>query len=242
MSNISWRLEATRQVLNPRRTSQGLRETHGSRLGVHPHEAAAFDGDLSLFRKLRTERGFAAVGEIGLDYFYENSDRAAQRRTLESFLSLACDMSVPAIIHCRDKDGCSDAYEDLYAIVKEIPSISGRFVLHCYAGSMTWLERFVDLGACFGITGIVTFPKAHNIREIVRALPADKLLLETDSPYLAPVPHRGKQNHPRYLHEIASRVALERRMDLSDLAQMTTNNAFAFFGVGDIDSPLPRGS
>ena len=203
--------------------------------GIHPHEAFTFAGDLAPFKAFADDERFAAVGEIGLDYYYENSDRTVQKKTFQALLALSQELGVPAIIHCRDRAGKDEAYDELNAILKDTLVGDSRFVLHCFAGNRHWLDKFLCLGAHIGITGIITFPKADNIREVVRLVPLDRLLLETDSPYLAPVPHRGKQNHPKYLLEIAESVAAEKSMNLEELVRQTTSNAFRFFNICEPD-------
>ncbi len=199
--------------------------------GVHPHQAENFDRereDCSIFRH---EAKLAAVGEIGLDYYYESSPREIQQRVFESFLERALDWKLPAIIHIRDRDGAFDAYQDAYDRLQSFAADGGRFVAHCFAGTPAWAERLLELGAYLGVTGMATFPKAFNIRETLGVIPMERLLLETDAPYLAPVPHRGKGNHPGYLVWVADRVAAERGISIEKLAEITTRNGFAFFGL-----------
>lgn len=125
------------------------------------------------------------------------------------FLELALAWDLPAIVHLRDKDGVWTAYEDGLALLTPSRPAGGRFVVHCFSGTPAWAEKFLALGACLGVTGLVTFNRADNIRETLAVIPDDRLLIETDSPYLAPVPHRGVENHPGFLVLIAARVAAE---------------------------------
>ena len=199
--------------------------------GVHPHEAGRFDGDLGPFAALAADPKMAAVGEIGLDYFYEHSDRGAQNTVFAAFLGLALELGKPAVIHCRDQDGRDDAYQDAYAPLQDFARAGGSFVVHCFTGTPRWLDSFLALGAYIGVTGIVTFPKASNVRDLLPLIPPGRLLLETDSPYLAPIPHRGKPNHPENLPLVARKVAEILGMELEALAETTTNNAFAFLHV-----------
>ncbi len=197
--------------------------------GVHPHCAESETHPTVDFSRLLAEPECAAVGEIGLDYFYDQAPREQQRRVLERFLELALETSLPAVIHCRDREGESGAYSDLYAALQSFAGAGGRMVIHCFAGTPEWAEKLLALGACLGVTGMVTFPRADNIREVLRMIPDDRLLIETDAPYLAPVPHRGKPNTPGYLPLIAARVARERGRSVEEIAQLTTANALAFF-------------
>jgi TatD DNase family protein len=197
--------------------------------GVHPHSASDYLDGISMFDEFKNEPKLVAVGEIGLDYFYENSHKNDQIKVFEQFTKLALDWNQPAIIHCRDKNNCEEAYAETYRILTDFASSGGKFVVHCYTGTIEWAKKFLDMGAYIGITGIVTFPKAQNVRDVLKIIPENRLLLETDSPYLAPVPHRGKSNHPQYLIEVAKKVASEKNMPLEDLVELTTTNAFNFF-------------
>lgn len=199
--------------------------------GVHPHESSRYTGDISMFTEFTDDSNMIAVGEIGLDYYYQNSDKTSQRKVFEFFLDFALKFDFPAIVHCRDKDGSESVYVDAYSLLADFARSGGTFVLHCYTGTPNWCEKFLDLGAFLGITGIVTFPKAKNIREVLRIIPDRRLLLETDSPYLAPMPYRGHKNHPEYLLEIARQVAVEKVLALEETVELTTSNAFEFFRI-----------
>lgn len=174
---------------------------------------------------------FAAVGEIGLDYYYESETRQKQLGVFRDFLALALRLGKPAVVHTRDKDGSSLAYDDVYALLSDFASAGGTFVLHSFAGSVADLERFAALGAYFGCGGMVTFKKADNIRELALRYPEDRILLETDSPYLAPVPFRGKENHPEYLPWTARALAALRGWSTERTAELTTANAKRFFRI-----------
>jgi TatD DNase family protein len=199
--------------------------------GVHPHYAGNEGWDMGKFSELLKDDKCVAVGEVGLDYFYENSAKDVQKKVFEDFCKLSKKMDFPLVVHCRDKDDCFEAYEEVYSILKSVGICNGKFVVHCYTGNLFWLEKFLTLGAYIGITGIVTFPKAENVRSIVKHIPDDRLLLETDSPYLAPKPHRGKPNFPKYLKLIAEEVAKIKDIPLEKLAEITTKNAFKFYNL-----------
>lgn len=199
-------------------------------IGIHPHNSSEFDGNFEPFLELTLKNKFVAIGEIGLDYYYENSNRQTQLQVMEKFVQFALGQSKPIIVHCRDKNDKFDAYCDIYQILKDFTKDKGKFVLHCFTGNLEWLNKYAELDAYFGITGMITFPKAANIREITKNIPDNKLLLETDSPYLAPIPYRGKTNFPKYLLEIAKKTADVKNIDLIKLAELTTENAFRFFG------------
>ncbi|HBC85767.1 MAG TPA: hypothetical protein DCZ94_02310 [Lentisphaeria bacterium] len=197
--------------------------------GVHPHAASLFTADISMFDEFLPEPRLAAIGEVGLDYFYENSERPAQKKVFSAFVEMALKNKLPLIVHCRDKLDKDDAYEDAFGILSGFAGQGGKFVLHCFTGTNEWCLKFLELGAFVSVGGIITFPKAANVRELLKAIPDDRLLLETDSPYLAPVPHRGTRNHPEYLAIIAGYVAGQKKMPVEKLAELTTDNAFRFF-------------
>ena len=198
--------------------------------GVHPHQAENFlssRDDFSIFFK--DDFLPAAIGELGVDYFYDNSPEKVQLEVLEYFLELALAHQLPAIIHIRDKEDCDKAYCDAYSLLESFSRRGGRFVVHCFAGTPGWAEKFLALGAYLGGTGIVTFKRAENIRETLKVIPDDRLLLETDSPYLAPVPHRGKENHPGYLILVAQAAAAVRGCSIEEIAALTTANGLKLF-------------
>ena len=161
-----------------------------------------------------------AVGELGLDYSHGEDDRAAQQRLLAEQLEKARQNDLPVIIHTRAAD------EDTLGILREIPS---RGVIHCFTGTPAFCRELLDLGFYISISGIVTFKKAENVRESARYVPDDRLLIETDSPYLAPVPLRGKQNEPSFIVETARYLATLRGTPLEALAALTTTNAHNCF-------------
>ncbi len=198
--------------------------------GVHPHSAAEFK-NIEAFDEFKDHNKLAAIGEIGLDYFYDNSPRKIQRSVMEQFLALALQWNLPALIHLRDADGKFDAYADGLAMLKDFAGDGGRFVVHCFSGTPGWAEKFLELGAFLGVTGIVTFPGAANIRETLQVIPDERLLIETDSPYLAPVPYRGKTNNPGYVIKVAEKIAEERDRTVDKIAELTTDNAFGFFNL-----------
>ena len=199
--------------------------------GVHPHDSSSYVKSIAAFDEFKGHEKLKAVGEIGVDYFYENSDRKAQRQVMEKFLELALSWQLPAIIHCRDKDNKFDAYSDAFSMLEDFHRSGGAFVVHCFAGNEFWCEKFLELDSFIGITGIVTFPKAQNIRDLLPVIPDDRLLIETDSPYLAPVPYRGKENLPCYVLEVAKKIADEKNLSVEEVAERTTNNALRFFNI-----------
>ena len=204
--------------------------------GVHPHDAGEFDGNITPFEEMLADQKIRAVGEIGLDYFYDFSPRDQQKKCFEKFLALAIKHQKPVSVHCRDQENRREAYTDCYAMLKEFAAASapGRIVLHCYAGNLEFLEKFLELGAYIGVTGMVTFPKSSNIRENLQHIPLDRLLFETDSPYLAPVPFRGKPNHPALVAQVVKYSAEFLGMEPEFLAEKTTANAMKFFDLKEL--------
>jgi len=200
--------------------------------GVHPHEAAEYLKTREDFSSFRDDPLLVAVGELGLDYYYELSDRQAQRQVFAEFLDLALAWDRPAVVHLRDRDGADDAYREALELLTPFARSGGRFAVHCYAGTREYLERFLDLGAFAGVTGMATFRAAENIRANLALIPADRLLIETDSPYLAPVPFRGSENTPGLLILAAAAAARVRGTTLEELAELSWRNAAEFFRIG----------
>ncbi|MBR2508866.1 MAG: TatD family hydrolase [Lentisphaeria bacterium] len=199
--------------------------------GVHPHCAAEFLSQGGDFDELENDPKCCAVGEIGLDYFYDFSDEESQKKVFAYFLERALAKNMPAVIHVRDKDDSVKAYEDAYDLLSVFAAKGGRFELHSYAGNIEFLEKFSNLGAYFSVNGMVTFKKADNIRMNLQKMPLDRLLIETDSPYLAPVPHRGKENRPVLVQFVAQKAADELQMSLADFCELTAKNAEKFFNI-----------
>lgn len=200
--------------------------------GVHPHGAAEYLAARQDFSLFRADPLLVAVGELGLDYYYDLSDRTAQRQVFAEFLELALLWDRPAIVHLRDRDGAEDAYRDGLALLEPFAKRGGRFVVHCYAGSREYMDKFVAFGAYVGVTGMATFRAAENIRAVLAAIPDDRLLIETDSPYLAPVPFRGSANTPGLLPLVAAEAARVRGTGIEKIAELTWRNALEFYRIG----------
>lgn len=193
-------------------------------LGVHPHEAATWaDDDERRLRELLSDPKVAAVGECGLDFHYDNAPREVQERVLRAQWELAIDAGLPAVVHNRNSD------EAMLAVLRD-PAFSGLAAdFHSFAGSLAMAEELIARGFYLGVTGMVTFKRADNIREILSRIPDDRLLVETDTPYLAPEPHRGKPNRPAWVVEVAERVAKERGWSLEETGRRTSENFFRLF-------------
>ncbi len=199
--------------------------------GVHPHEAERMTGNFEDFKVFAAHGKFVAVGEIGLDFYYDTSGRAVQQKVFAGFLELALQLDVPALIHCRDKDGCFGAYDISLEMLTEFHRKGGRYLLHCFAGNREYAEKFMEAGAMFGVGGMLTFKMAENIRETISIIPMERLMLETDAPYLAPVPYRGRPNHSKYIPLIAQKLAWLKGITLEQCAVQTTGNALRFFNL-----------
>jgi TatD DNase family protein len=197
-------------------------------VGIHPHEAAR--AEECHFERLQQAAAHAkviAVGEIGLDYFYDHSPREIQQQVLIRQLEIARAVGKPVIIHCRD------AWADLGAIVAEHWQSSGLAgILHCFTGTADDARRFLDWGFLVSFAGNVTFKKAESLRGAARSIPRDRLLIETDSPYLAPVPHRGKRNEPAFVVEVARALAPLRHLSPEDMGAQAADNFAQFFQLG----------
>jgi TatD DNase family protein len=194
-------------------------------IGIHPHDAKDFSD--SIYQDLAswaTNSNVVAIGETGLDYHYDHSPRDIQKEVFRKHLRLAKETGLPVIVHSRD------AKEDTMAILAESGIRSG--VMHCFSGDPQMAERAMSMGLSISLAGPVTFKKSSLLRELARFVPDDYLLLETDAPYLAPEPHRGKRNEPVYLKETARFVAELREISFEDLARITTLNAKRLFGIG----------
>ncbi len=193
--------------------------------GFHPHDSKLFNEvkHVPFLKELISHPKTVALGEIGLDYYYDNSPRDVQRSVFERQLALAVELDVPVIIHLRD------AYEDAFSIIRDVGLPRSGGVLHCYSGGTKFLDRSLNLGLYISFAGVVTFPKAVDLREASRLVPEDRLLIETDAPYLAPKPYRGRRNEPAYLIYVLREVARVKRVDEAELAKITYENAIKFF-------------
>jgi TatD DNase family protein len=196
--------------------------------GVHPHNAGLFAGQpdraVQTVRQALTAEAALAIGEIGLDYHYDFSPRDVQQAVFGAQVRLARQLSLPIIIHTRE------ATADTLQILRDEGQGNVRGVFHCFTGDAGLAKTALDLGFFISFSGIVTFPRATELREIAQFVPADRLLAETDSPYLAPTPHRGKRNEPAFVVRVIAEMASVRGTDASELAAQVTRNFAALFG------------
>lgn len=194
-------------------------------VGIHPHQAASEpEVTPEHLVRLADHPKVVGIGETGLDYFYEHSPRSAQERSFRAHISAARETGLPLVVHTRDAD------LDMARILTE-EQIAGRFsgVLHCFSSSRALADTALSLDLYISLSGIVTFKKATELRETARTLPLDRILVETDSPYLAPVPKRGKRNEPAFVAHTAAELARLRGMDVEALSAATTDNFFDLF-------------
>jgi len=208
-------------------------------IGIHPHEAKlATDTDFQELEQLAKRPKVIAWGEIGLDYFYDHSPRELQQQVFLRQMELALTAKLPIVIHCRPSDKSENAWDDCLQLMEQHWKPSGLGgILHCFTGSWAHAKRALDLGFMISFAGNLTFPKAQSIRDAAKEVPLDRVLIETDSPFLAPVPHRGKRNEPGFVRDVAERAAALRGEPFEELTRRTTENARRCFGAR-IDSSL----
>ena len=197
-------------------------------IGVHPHQAHEFDADPERAAAVVREQfartpGARAIGEIGLDYHYDFSPRDVQHAVFRAQVRLARELERPVVVHTREAD------EDTIRILREEGRGDVRGVLHCFTGTPALAAMGLELGFYVSLAGIITFPKAGDLRETIRSVPLDRLLTETDSPFLAPVPHRGKRNEPAYVARVVETLAAVHGVAAADMAERTRANFHALF-------------
>lgn len=204
--------------------SAGLHPT----AGLHPNDVPDdLDGELARLAELVGSGGFCAVGETGLDYYRDAVDPARQHRSFRRHADLAADHDLPLVVHIRDRDGSERAFEDVARLLEERRDLRG--VIHCYTGSRAYAERYLAAGFFISFSGILTFPKGGNVRDVAAATPLERTLVETDAPFLAPEPWRGRRNEPAFVGAVARRLAELRGLDEAEVRQRTAANARALF-------------
>lgn len=196
-------------------------------IGVHPHDARFYDDDVeSLLKKLLASERVVAWGEIGLDFHYDNSPRETQLDVFRRQLRAARACDVPVIIHTREAEG-----ETIRILQTDYAGSNRRGVFHCFTGSKELAKQALELDFMISFSGIITFRKAEDLREIAKQVPLENLLIETDCPFLAPVPHRGNRNEPAYVVEVARCIAELRGLPIEEVAQVTTENFKRFLRI-----------
>ena len=202
-------------------------------VGVHPHESGKWSLDTKtasqfstrddIVKLVHSSKNVRAIGEIGLDYHYDFSPRDVQREVFRDQLLIANELTLPVVVHCRE------AVEDVWNIVDELKP--EKMVIHCCTEKWEDVRRFVERGYLLSFTGIATYSKSEEIRNTIKHCPLEQLMVETDAPFLAPVPHRGKRNEPAFVVEVATCVAEVKGVSLEELDRVTTKNAVEFFGL-----------
>lgn len=215
--------------LSSNETAISLAESHAglyATVGMHPHDAKDIgEGEIEKLEKLTANPKVIAVGETGLDYYYNHSPREVQRSVFASFIDMARKTQLPIVVHERD------AHRDVVELLRQKGDGEVRGVIHCFTGDYDEARAYLDLGFYISFTGIITFKNAVALREVVRKVPLERMFVETDSPYLTPVPHRGKRNEPAYVRFIAETVASVKGLPLEQIARVTTNNVRALFRI-----------
>jgi TatD DNase family protein len=195
-------------------------------VGMHPHDAKDVGADeLDVLKNLAADSKVIAIGETGLDYYYSHSPHDVQRRVFGQFIHMARQAQLPIIVHERD------AAQDATELLRCGGAGELRGVIHCFTGNYESACAYLDLGFYLSFTGIITFKNANALREVVSKIPLECILVETDSPYLTPVPHRGKRNEPAYARHVAETIANVKGISFEEIAQITTANAKQLFRI-----------
>ena len=205
-------------------------------VGIHPHEAKlATEDSYSEMARLAENPKVIAWGEIGLDYFYDHSPREVQQQVFIRQMELAGSAKRPIVIHCRPSNDSDDAWQDCLRLIEDhwAPQNIGG-ILHCFTGTWPHAKRALDLGFMISFAGNLTFPKAQQIRDAALEVPLDRMLIETDSPYLAPVPHRGQRNEPAFVKHTAARLGELRNLSADEIGEQTSRNFYKFFKLSEI--------
>jgi len=200
-------------------------------LGIHPHEAKlAGEADYAEMEQLARHPKIMAWGEIGLDYFYDHSPREVQQEVFRRQMEQARTARLPIIIHCRPSNNSENAWDDTIHMLREHWSATGLGgILHCFTGQWKHAQAALDMGFYISFAGNVSFPKSENIRAAARQVPLDRMLIETDSPFLAPVPHRGKRNEPAFVVNTAEAIGQLRGAGREEIGAQTAENFYRLF-------------
>ena len=195
-------------------------------VGMHPHDAKDVGAaELEVLKNLAADAKVVAIGETGLDYYYSHSPHEVQRRVFAQFIHMARQTHLPIVVHERD------AAQDGAALLRREGAGELRGVIHCFTGNYESACAYLDLGFYLSFTGIITFKNASALREVVNKVPLERMLVETDSPYLTPVPHRGKRNEPAYVRFVAETIAKVKDIAFEEIAQVTTANVKQLFRI-----------
>ncbi|HEX9453141.1 MAG TPA: TatD family hydrolase [Candidatus Binatia bacterium] len=193
-------------------------------VGMHPHDAKDVGADeLQTLRELASHPKVIAIGETGLDFYYSHSPHDTQQRVFAQFIHMARETELPIVVH--ERDAAPQAME----LLRSEGGGNLRGVIHCFTGNYEAARAYLDLGFYLSFTGIITFKNAEPLRDVVRRVPLERILVETDSPYLTPVPHRGKRNEPAFVRLVAETIAQVKEVQLAEVARVTTNNVRELF-------------
>lgn len=198
-------------------------------VGVHPEELKTFDiAELENLVKSNLDSGkLVAIGEIGLDYYWRKDNKAEQIEIFKRQIELSKKYNLPIVVHCRD------AYGDVLEILKEYAPFDNGGVIHCYSGSIEWAKEVIKLGFLISFTGVITYPNASNVQEVAKWVDDNKFMVETDSPFLTPVPFRGKKNNPSYTKYTLEYIAKLKNKKVQEINNITTNNAIKLFNLNN---------
>lgn len=223
----SWRAEAAERLRDGDLDASSVPEVRVV-AGVHPHNASEAASVESELQELASRGLLAAIGECGLDFHYDHSPRDAQRSAFERHLGIAHETGLPAIVHLRE------AHDEGYRMLSSLGVPPGGCVIHCFTEDAATAMRFVELGCHVSFAGVTTFKKAHAVREAAAAVPLDRTLVETDCPFLAPEPFRGRKNEPAFVTQIVRAVAAARGVEATEVARAAFENAAALFNRGSL--------
>ena len=206
--------------------------------GIHPHEASkATDADFVQLEKLARAPKVIACGEIGLDYYYDHSPRDIQKTVFIRQMEIARAAKLPIIIHCRDADESKDsgnAWDDCLSLIDQHWKPTGLGgILHCFTSTWPHAKHALDMGFLISFAGNITFPKAQPIRDAAKEVPLERMLIETDSPFLAPVPHRGRRNEPVFVKQVARQLGELRGLSTEEVGRQTASNFYNFFKLAE---------
>ena len=202
-------------------------------IGLHPIHVKDEEFNISEYIKLIKKGRVVAIGETGLDYYHNSNQKEEQKELFIKHIKLAKEYNLPLIIHGRNSKDDNTAYEDIYNILKENNVSNG--VVHCYGGNLEEAKKFLNLGLHLGFTGVITFDKTGVLREIIEYIDNDRILIETDAPYLTPEPYRGKRNEPVYIKYVAKKIAEIKNMKEEEIIELTGNNAIKLFNLEYMD-------
>ncbi|MFW6306871.1 MAG: TatD family hydrolase, partial [Bacillota bacterium] len=198
-------------------------------VGVHPHDASDVDQQmLDRLKELAVHDKVVAIGEIGLDYHYDNSPRDIQKEAFKKQLQLAEELELPVVIHSREAD------QDTLEILEDYFAAEHGGIMHCFGSGSEMAEKCLEMGFYLAFGGVCTFNNASETREVINKVPLDRILIETDSPYLTPVPYRGKRNEPKYVRSVAEKIAEIKGLELKDVAEKTTENAIKVYNLPNL--------